>query len=78
VSDTGGIGDRLREARKRRGLTQRELAQLTGLSVSLVRKVEQGDYGEIRLETVWSTPGSLEAVTSGKVGAHGRQEAASR
>ena len=27
---------------------------------------------------IWSTPGSLEAVTSGKVGVHGRQEAASR
>jgi len=26
----------------------------------------------------WSAPGSLEAVTSGKVGAHGIQEAASR
>ena len=26
----------------------------------------------------WSTPGSLEAVTSGKVGAHGVEEAASR
>jgi hypothetical protein len=27
---------------------------------------------------VWTAPGSLEAVTSGKVGVHGVQEAASR
>jgi hypothetical protein len=29
-------------------------------------------------EPEWTAPGSLEAVTSGKVGAHGIQEAASR
>ena len=28
--------------------------------------------------SIWTTPGSLEAVTSGKVGAHGITEAASR
>jgi transcriptional regulator with XRE-family HTH domain len=48
VNEAHAIGDRLREARKRRGLTQRELARLSGLSVSLVRKLEQGDYGDVR------------------------------
>jgi hypothetical protein len=35
----------------------------------------QQHYGELEF---WTAPGSLEAVTSGKVGAHGIQEAASR
>ena len=34
--------------------------------------------GRPRLTELWTAPGSLEAVTSGKVGAHGIQEAASR
>src|ERR1700683_1157798 len=51
--DMGALGERLREARKRRGLTQRELARLAGLSVSLIRKLEQGEYeNRLRLDTV--------------------------
>jgi len=46
MSDAG-VGDRLREVRKRRGLTQRDLARSSGVSLSLVRKVEQGDHGRI-------------------------------
>jgi transcriptional regulator with XRE-family HTH domain len=47
------LGMRLREARKRRGLTQRELARLSDLSLSLIRKLEQGDYENgLRLDTV--------------------------
>jgi transcriptional regulator with XRE-family HTH domain len=45
-------GGRLREVRKRSGLTQRELAQLSWLPVSLVRKLEQGACSDVRLETV--------------------------
>ncbi|MFE9066082.1 helix-turn-helix domain-containing protein [Streptomyces violaceusniger] len=36
------IGSSLRKVRKRRGLTQRELATASGVSLSLVRKLEQG------------------------------------
>jgi|HubBroStandDraft_1064217.scaffolds.fasta_scaffold12486_5 transcriptional regulator with XRE-family HTH domain len=51
--DMVALGERVREARKRRGLTQRELARLADLSVSLVRKLEQGDYENgLRLVTV--------------------------
>lgn len=42
-------GARLRELRKRRGLTQEGLAELAGLSVPVVKKVEQG--GSARMET---------------------------
>jgi transcriptional regulator with XRE-family HTH domain len=44
-------GDRIREARKRRGLTQRELADASGLSLSAVKKIEQGVLDSLRLET---------------------------
>ncbi|MBY8884589.1 helix-turn-helix transcriptional regulator [Streptomyces sp. PTM05] len=37
------IGRRLCEVCKRRGMTQRELASAAGVSVSLIRKLEQGD-----------------------------------
>jgi transcriptional regulator with XRE-family HTH domain len=42
-------GARLRELRKRRGLTQEELAERAGLSVQVVKKIEQG--GTARMET---------------------------
>ncbi|WP_016909042.1 helix-turn-helix domain-containing protein [Streptomyces xiaopingdaonensis] len=45
------IGERMREIRKRRGMTQRELATSSGVSLSLVRKLEQGEYTDTRMET---------------------------
>ena len=52
MNEAHALGDRLRETRKRRGLTQRELARLSGVSVSLVRKVEQGERNDLRVETL--------------------------
>lgn len=49
--DANTPGDRIREARKRRGMTQRELAGAAGLSVSAIKKLEQGTMGELRLQT---------------------------
>jgi transcriptional regulator with XRE-family HTH domain len=47
------VGDRVREARKRRGLTQHELASQARVSASLIRKVEQDGYpAQVRLETL--------------------------
>lgn len=45
------VGERVKSARKRAGMTQRELAEAAGVSVSQLRKIEQGDY-EPRLETL--------------------------
>ena len=45
-------GDRLRESRKRRGLSQRELARQSGVSISLIRKLEQGERQDTRTETL--------------------------
>ncbi|AKH83152.1 DNA-binding protein [Streptomyces sp. CNQ-509] len=58
------IGDRLRSVRKRRGLTQRELAAAAGLSVSLVRKLEQGELTDTRLETARRFAVALRVPTS--------------
>ena len=59
------IGARIRDARRRRGLLQRELARSAGVSLSLVRKLEQGDYGNgLRLETVHRLAVALDVTTS--------------
>jgi transcriptional regulator with XRE-family HTH domain len=64
VTQNRSIGDRLREARKRRGLTQRELARLSGVSLSWIRKLEQDDFGDVRLETVHKLAVVLRVTTS--------------
>ncbi|MGW1076920.1 helix-turn-helix domain-containing protein [Streptomyces sp. NPDC002537] len=45
------FGRRLHDVRKRRGLSQRELAAASGVSLSLIRKLEQGERNDTRLET---------------------------
>ncbi|MGI5349813.1 helix-turn-helix domain-containing protein [Streptomyces sp. CA-250714] len=62
-SDTH-IGDRLREARKRRGLTQRALASASGVSVSLIRKLEQQELRDTRMETARALAVALRLPTS--------------
>jgi transcriptional regulator with XRE-family HTH domain len=65
VTDLVAIGARLRESRKRRALTQRELARSAGVSLSLIRKLEQGDYDNgLRLETVRKMAVALSVPTS--------------
>ncbi|MFE7132711.1 helix-turn-helix domain-containing protein [Streptomyces sp. NPDC057638] len=61
-------GVRLREVRKRRGLSQRELADTSGVSLSLIRKLEQGDYGVPRLETLRKLAVALHVPTMRIVG----------
>ncbi|WP_026405223.1 helix-turn-helix domain-containing protein [Actinomadura rifamycini] len=61
---TRSVGDRLRSTRKRRGLTQRELATLAGVSLSLVRKLEQGEQRDTRLETLRKFAAALRVPTS--------------
>lgn len=57
-------GDRVRDVRKRRGLSQRQLGDLSGISVSLVRKLEQGDYGHVRMETLHKLAAALRVPTT--------------
>ncbi|MFF0633025.1 helix-turn-helix domain-containing protein [Nocardia sp. NPDC004151] len=49
---SGDLGQRLQAVRKRRGLTQRELAANSAVSVSLIRKIEQGERDDTRIETL--------------------------
>ncbi|MGY2124042.1 helix-turn-helix domain-containing protein [Nocardia gipuzkoensis] len=56
-------GDRLKNARKRAGMTQRDLANTSGVSLSQIRKIEQGDY-EPRLETLRKFAVALKVRTS--------------
>jgi transcriptional regulator with XRE-family HTH domain len=58
------IGSRLRAARLRRGLTQKELSKRSGVSVSLIRKLEQGEKDDTRLETARKLAGALGVTTS--------------
>ncbi|GAA2957054.1 helix-turn-helix domain-containing protein [Streptomyces enissocaesilis] len=58
------VGERLREVRKRRGLSQRELANESGVSLSLIRKLEQGEREDTRLETVRRLAAALRVPTT--------------
>jgi transcriptional regulator with XRE-family HTH domain len=58
------IGDRLKSVRMRRGMTQRELAPAAGVSLSLVKKLEQGLITDIRLETARRLAVALGVPTS--------------
>jgi transcriptional regulator with XRE-family HTH domain len=58
------IGDRLKSVRKRRGLTQQELADQSGVSISLIRKIEQGEKSDVRLETLRKLAVGLRVRTS--------------
>ncbi|MEV1006403.1 helix-turn-helix transcriptional regulator [Streptomyces sp. NPDC049881] len=63
------IGDRLRRARKRAGLSQRELAERSGISLSLVRKLEQGERQDTRLETARRLAAALRVPTTALIAA---------
>ncbi|GAB3977712.1 hypothetical protein GCM10029978_068230 [Actinoallomurus acanthiterrae] len=55
------IADRIRELRRRRGMSQEELAEASGLSVAVIRKIEQG--GNVRMETLHKIARALGVVT---------------
>jgi transcriptional regulator with XRE-family HTH domain len=58
------LGERLQSVRKRRGLTQRQLAEQSGVSLSLIRKIEQGEIDSTRLETLRKLAVGLKVRTS--------------
>lgn len=51
-ADDDSIGDRLASLRRRRGLTQEDLAEVSGVAVSTVRKLEQGARYTARVATL--------------------------
>ncbi|MFI1199036.1 helix-turn-helix domain-containing protein [Streptomyces sp. NPDC020883] len=63
-----GIGDRIARLRARRRLTQEGLAERAGLSVDIVRKLEQGVRRTARLGTLNALARALDVETSALVG----------
>ncbi|MFE7318633.1 helix-turn-helix domain-containing protein [Streptomyces sp. NPDC057555] len=63
-----GIGDRIARLRARRRLTQEGLAERAGLSVDIVRKLEQGVRRTARLSTLNSLAAALDVEPSALVG----------
>jgi DNA-binding XRE family transcriptional regulator len=68
MTDALALGDRIREARKRRGVSQRDLAQSSGVSVSLIRKVEQGERNDTRMPTLRKLAVALGVTTTTLLG----------
>lgn len=58
------IGERLREVRKRHGISQRDLSKASGVSLSLIRKLEQGEVKDTRVETARRLAVALRVPTS--------------
>ncbi|MFD7499476.1 helix-turn-helix domain-containing protein [Streptomyces sp. NPDC059850] len=64
MPDDTHLGAQLRKIRKRRGLNQRELAAASGVSLSLIRKLEQGEITDTRMETAHDLAVALRIPTS--------------
>jgi transcriptional regulator with XRE-family HTH domain len=62
------MGDRIAELRLRRGLSQEALAERAGLSVDVVRKLEQGRRTSARLATINALARVLDTEPSFLVG----------
>ncbi|WP_433228701.1 helix-turn-helix domain-containing protein [Actinomadura formosensis] len=71
---TRSVGRRLQEWRKRRGITRRELSDLAGVSLSLIRKLEQGERQDTRLETLRKFAAALKIPTSELIGGSASDE----
>ncbi|MEV6062679.1 helix-turn-helix transcriptional regulator [Nocardia asteroides] len=62
------LGERLQSVRKRRGLTQRQLAELSRVSLSLIRKIEQGERDDTRMDTLRKLAVALDCPMSALLG----------
>jgi transcriptional regulator with XRE-family HTH domain len=75
MADEVTFGQRVQSVRKRRGLTQGELARAAGLSVSLVSKLEQDVITDVRLETARKIAVALRVATTVLITGPDREEA---
>ncbi len=65
MADTAvSIGEQLRTLRGQRGLTQEALAERSGISVDLIKKLEQGQRVSARLTTLIALANALDAPLS--------------
>lgn len=61
---SGTTGERVKSVRKRRGMSQRELARAAGFSLSWIKKIEQDAAGDTAVETLRKLAVALKAPTS--------------
>ena len=54
-----GLKENLKRIRKNQKITQRELAELTGISFSMISKLESGEQANPSLETISKIAGVL-------------------
>jgi transcriptional regulator with XRE-family HTH domain len=64
MPETQTIGRRIQSVRKRRGLSQNQLASLAGVSVSLIRQLEQDQRQDTRLDTLRKLAVALRVPTA--------------
>jgi len=64
LPDEISFGQRVQAVRKRRGLTQRELATAAGVSISLITKLEQDAVTDVRMETARKIATALRVATT--------------
>lgn len=57
------LGERLAQLRRRRGWTQEELAERSGVSVSVIRKLERGERDSAGLSTMRKFASALDVAT---------------
>ncbi|MEU3032728.1 helix-turn-helix domain-containing protein [Streptomyces incarnatus] len=67
---SANLGEHLRDTRKCRGLSQRELSERSGVSLSLIRKLEQGERNDTRLETARQLASALKVPTTRLITEH--------
>lgn len=56
--------EKLHNIRRRRGLSQRELAEISGVSIQTIRQIEQGERTSVRLETLRNLAKALKVRTT--------------
>ncbi|MEU3963710.1 helix-turn-helix domain-containing protein [Streptomyces buecherae] len=64
MSESISMGATLCDIRKRRGLSQKGLSEASGVSTSLIRKLEQGQLDHTRLETAHKLAAALRVPTT--------------
>lgn len=75
LPEDASIGDRVRRLRAERGVTQEELARAAGVSVDLVKKLEQGRRESARLTSLRALADGLDVTLSDLVGRRPRLDA---
>ncbi|MGW4227611.1 helix-turn-helix domain-containing protein [Streptomyces bauhiniae] len=72
---SANLGERLHATRKHRGLSQRELSKRSGVPLSLIRKLEQGERNDTRLETARQLAHALKVPTTRLITEHAETQA---